>query len=352
MIFLAAGLFHWRFKLTKSIEYVKYNSLLKRVLITGILMLSMSAMLGAETRLFLLRGNTLHIFNGSDGSELDRQRLETQMNASYDMLVGTPGGKYIFVIDSASGQGLALDFEDSSVRKTVDLSSAAPLSAAVFSPMGDVLYIVQQSSGQVISYTHRAGELGAEETFLSSDVSSNRSLPALNSRGTRFYISGEEGLLYYLVSDRSVIRVIRNISEGLDWTMAPGGRFLWGSGEEGWVVVDEQRGRVAARLPSGSSESPVFSSNGRTGWALTESGTVLVELDSRRNRILRREALNEALTGPATGSADEIWLAGEDALYLSRGGEAVQTSGSIAGSGEIKAFVSVTLRPGEGFACF
>ncbi len=344
--------FHWRLNLTKSIDNIMNKLSIKRVSISVFLILLFCGSAGAESRLFLLRADVFHVLDSADGTELHQQDLTVSGREGHNLLFGTPGGKYVFVLNSSTGLGLAVDFENPSLTKPIDLSAAAPLSEAVFSPMGDNLYALNRLSGRVFSFSHKAGELELAESFALPGSSESGSRLALNSRGTRFYRSGPGGLIYYLASDRSELKRIAEVSAELDWTMAPGGRFLWGSGDTGWTIVDESRSRIAESISAESAEPPVFDISGRTAWALAGGGTILVKFDVRRNRETGRIRLPDSFFGPAPSEDGFIWLAGSGGLYRVGDNNSVQWSADLPGSGKIDGFTAVALKPGQGFACF
>ncbi|MDT8296738.1 MAG: hypothetical protein RQ801_00450, partial [Spirochaetaceae bacterium] len=89
------------------------------------ILISIPVSLSAESRLFLLRGQTLYILDGVNGEMLDKRNFSARELP--DILLGTPGGKYVFVVDSASGIGEAVDFEDAGQAKALDLSEFAPI---------------------------------------------------------------------------------------------------------------------------------------------------------------------------------------------------------------------------------
>jgi hypothetical protein len=349
---LSGAGFHRSLNLTKSLEIVSNIISIKRQLISAILILLLCSSAGAESRLFLLRADVLHVLDSVEGTELYQQNLRVSGGEGHNLLFGTPGGKYVFVLNSSTGLGLAVDFENPSSTKPVDLSAAAPLSEAVFSPMGNVLYALNKLSGRVFSFSHKAGVLEPAESFILPGSSETGRGFALNSRGTRFYRSGPGGLIYYLASDRTELKRIADVSAELDWTMAPGGRFLWGSGDTGWTIIDESRSRVAERIPGKSAEPPVFDTKGRNAWALAEGGIMLVEFDVRRNRETGRIRLPDLFFGPAPSEDGSLWLAGSGGLYRVSDNGSVQWSAELPGSGHIDGFTSVALKPGQGFACF
>ncbi|MDF1567649.1 MAG: hypothetical protein P1P77_06485 [Spirochaetaceae bacterium] len=313
------------------------------------ILISIPVSLSAESRLFLLRGQTLYILDGVNGEMLDKRNFSARELP--DILLGTPGGKYVFVVDSASGIGEAVDFEDAGQAKALDLSEFAPIAGMAFSPMGDRFYVWNARSGDVRSYGHRAGQLtGGEDLALPDSGSPDSSGIALNSRGTRIYRSVPGALAYYLSADLSLLKTVELDGGSRNWLMAPGGRRLWGTGGAGWTVVDEARGVPVADFPAEEALPPVFDAAGRTAWALAESGTLLLEFDVRRTREVKRERLPEPVVGPTPGAEGGVWLAGEDRLY--RFDDELVNIAPLPGSGKVKALMTVELKPGQGFACF
>lgn len=304
----------------------------------------------AENRLFLLRGEVLHILDAADGREVG-----TRNALGNDLLLGTPGGKYVFVVNSATGLGQAVDFEDPNRAKDVDFSSEAPIAGLVFSPMGDTLYVVRANSNGITAFAHRTGEVSVPQPFNlpTSSAEGRLGLPVLNSRGTRLYRGGDDDLEYFLTSDRSRLKHVPATGGIRNWVMASGGRYLWGSGDKGWTIVDEARARVVKTIEIDGAELPHFSADGRSAWALALDGQVLVKLDVRRHRETGRFNLPEGAMGPASDGLGGVWVAAPKGLYrVEAKKNTAELAGQLPGEGAIAAFESVRLKQGQGFACF
>ncbi len=306
----------------------------------------------AESRLFLLRGEFLHILNAVDGREIGQRNARNS-----NFLLGTPGGKYVFVLNSSTGRGYAVDYENPDQMKEVDLSLNYPFSGLVFSPMGDVLYAVGSTSNRITSFSHKAGEISDPVSFNLSGVSVDERydevVPAVSSRGTRLYRGGMGNLEFFLTSDGSLLKNVPKTSGILFWSLAPGGRYLWGTDSRGWTIVDESKARIVKSISIKKAEIPRFSADGRSAWALAQDGRNLVKLDVRRHRVSNQYSLPERGRGAVPDGSGGVWLATAENLYrLESNSDRVALSGKLPGEGSVVAFEAVELKSGQGFACF
>ena len=315
-----------------------------RRLATFLVMMLAATTVQARQNLFLIRGDEVLVIESDTGRELDSRPA-----LGADTIVGTPGGKFVFMMDFESGLGFAVDFEDINRTLDIDLSGHAPLESLTFSPDGGLLHVIPESGGPSAVYAHAGGVLKPS----SRRTPDGAGAPAFNSRGTRIYRQAENELVYFLASDLSEIRRVSVSPELRNWRMAPGGRNLWGVSDDGWHIVDEARGRVTAFLESEQPGAPEFSGDGRRVWGLGDGGRMIVEADARRMKTLNEIDIGFRADKGAL-SDTRFWLtAGRNLYYMPIDSSAAPIPlVTLSGSGPLLDIAVVEIKPGRGFACF
>lgn len=308
--------------------------------------------LGAEERIFLLRNSILHVISPIDGREI------TQIEAAEsDRVLPTPGGKYIFLVNSESGNVSAVDFEDPSKTKRIDLSDLAPLALLAFSPTGDYFYAARLDTSTVNIYNHKAGVINKSGSFeLPKKISNQASQLTFNIRGTRFYQTEDSNqLIYRLSKDAAEIRRVKNIPGAGNWQMAPNGRYLWTNTPSGWIVVDEARGKVINTIKGSGVSSLHFDSKGRKAYALSDQGATITILNTRRNNKVEviRPNLEKRILDLALTESGDLWLMTKNTVLRMRSDEIEpELMMEFADESDSAELHYVRLKTGEGFACF
>ena len=259
----------------------------------------------------------------------------------------TPGGKYVFVTFQGSSEVAVIDAESQSLNRRFNLTQGIPEQIA-FSPTGERAYVSLAGSSEVLFFDHRRSVLTLRETRLMGLAGAPL---LLNRRGTRLYRSGSEGLGFYLETTGEIIRSVAAPGGVALWSFSPDFRYLWGvSASDGsLVVVDERASRLAATLPGPFAAFAPIAADDRA-YLVSRSGDRLVPVSSRS--FLEEKAI--AIPGPArsvasTGSG--VWLlVGTDLVRIEL--PSGRAASRVAFDQPIRAIVAVTLRPGEGYACF
>ena len=304
--------------------------------------------LGAQELLFIRRDAVVEVISPFEGKETARIE-EPQTN----LLLPTPGGKYVFFINRQSGRARAVDFENPGQSKDLDLSSHAPLGIAAFSPTGKYFYAAEENSRELTVYEHRAGVLENPQSLSLGEVNTHDTSLIFNARGTRFYRIEGNALVYRLSKDASEIRRIDRLGGSRGWQAAPGGRYLWGYDDSGWIVVDESRGKIDERIKAGGTGSVHFDARGRRAYALSDEGHSLVTLDTRRGRIIESLALQNQALDISVSDEGDIWLLTENSLLLKRAeDDEFRLLWSFDDAATDWEMHYVKLRSNEGFACF
>ena len=328
---------NWSFIHSKLYALCRRQSLLIAILI---LLLPLSAV--ANEKLFLLQGSQLYSLDPLSGSLLENREV-----GDANLIQPTPGGKYIFVINTETGLGEAIDFENLAEAKPLDFSIHAPLQGLSFSPMGHEIYI--QSNQGIHTWNHKAGVVSPGETLPYPSIQGK---PAFNSRGTRIYLPRQRALEYGLLSNGSILRTI-TIPKGIEnWVTAPGGRFLWGSGPGGLVIVDERRNRVVENFPWKDVSPPIFDGAEHYAWILADSGKALQRLNIRRPQPQIVQEFPFSVQGPAPVEGTQgVWVAtNQNLLFIAN--ESEEKRLPLPEESPVKALLTLQLKPNQGFACF
>ncbi len=336
--------------------------------IAAVLGLLVAASVAADTdRLYFAAGNRYVVVDPASGSVLHHGRLSLNgenapgPNAragGTPAIIPTPGGRFVFFHRPWADTVTVVDAESHRFVRTIELPQNAR--TVVFSSMGNEVFL-PVSDDRFVYLDHRRGEISGRARSLGVPASGN---PAFNRRATRIYTStasgGETELVYVLKSSGEAIAEVDLPSGQYNWQASPNFRFLLGveEGGDGLVVVAEQARRVTAEIDEEiDPDSVYFSADSETITALTADRRTALVIDGRRGRIRDRITLPEAVDYLRTdvdgrllavsGTTAILDVAGQDlrvdvGRYLSNG----EASGA-----EVRAQL-VTLKPGQGFACF
>ena len=263
----------------------------------------------------------------------------------------TPGGKYILVSWRDRSDIAAVDVEAHAVSRTFTLPNG-PIDDLEFSPMGDTVLTTRAGSTQVDLWSHSRSVLQP----LGSVSAGVAGSPALfNRRATRLYRSGVSGLDFVYLKTGELITEVALPGGPMAWVFTPDFRYLWGSSADGGsvAVVDEGRGRLveSLELPH-RAHAPVISGDGGRLWLIDAQGRSLVGLDTRTRKAVARLDLGGDITGLSAGPASEIWAHDPSGKLSVIDGRRGAVTASVIVPGGTHQAVYITLRKGEGYACF
>lgn len=275
-------------------------------------------------------------------------------------VVPTPGGRYVFLLLTGQDRAIVVDAETHQIARTVELPTGTR--GITFSSMGDSIYALTGGNAR-LALPHRRGEVTGVAT---EAPSVGPEAIAFNRRATRIYGNRGGDLVYALAGGGEPVNEVDLRGGPYHWTISPNFRFLLGVSGDRIALVDETRGRVTGyinglfepRPGSGGNEVSslagiaFFDEGSRLAYVLAASGTEIVVADTRRFAVEERIEPTIALSA--------VWQDGEGTIHgfardqrrllIDIGGEdrVVTLPAELAG-GEA---ALVTLKPGQGFACF
>jgi DNA-binding beta-propeller fold protein YncE len=267
-------------------------------------------------------------------------------------LFPTPGGKFVFVTYRDTDTLSAVDVEAHTESRTFTLDLGRPQELA-FSPMGDTVIAGLGGSNTVAILGHSRSLLEGTERL---EVGSAGTPALFNRRATRLYRSSPEGLVIVYRKTGEVISRVSLPHGAMTWAFSPDYRNLWGVALEGAgvVVVDEARARVVDTLVQPHRpHAPVFSPDGARVYLIGATGRAVVAVDTRSRRVAGEIAFPTPVDGIAHGTGTELWASSQEGgvLYVAdtrRG----QILGRLDLGGPIGQMAWISLKRGEGYACF
>ena len=273
------------------------------------------------------------------------------------VIAPTPGGRYVFILFPSHDVAIVMDAETHRPAWSVDLPSGTD--AIQFSSMGNEIY-TRSANGNWFWLPHRRGEVTGDPTS-APNLGMNR--VAFNRRATRVYGNSGDSLVYLLTNSGDEVREIGLQAGPYDWVVSPNYRFLVGSGEERVALIDEQRARVVGYLDGGFVPGGALFDNASSRvYALTADGGEIVVADTRRFRELERIETPENLAAIWRSTdklihgysppANDGSSTGKIVFDLLGSPRTVTIPSSLAdGAAPVTASL-VSIKPGQGFACF
>ena len=299
-------------------------------------------------------GGVLHqgnITGGTDGAGADGEPADTPS------IIPTPGGRFVFFHRPWSDTVTVVDAESHRPVRTIDLPQAAR--TIVFSSMGDEVFL-PIADNRFVYLDHRRGEIRGGAQDLRAPAESH---PAFNRRATRLYAtdSGRGGpkLVYVLKSSGEEIAEVALPAGNYDWQASPNFRYLLGVDNDGdrLVVVTEQARRVTAEIDEDVvPDQAFFSSDSETITALLADRRTALVIDARRGRVRERVQLPERVDYLRADVDGRLLAVSGTTVILDVGGQnrRVDVGRYLDGGGGDAGVRTqlVTLKPGQGFACF
>jgi len=311
-----------------------------------LLLLGAAGASGAEKGwVYLLpeRGGELLVLD--DGGSVGTVRLGREGATG---IFPTPGGKYVFVT-FPDAEVAVVDAEAQALDRRFGLEQGAP-EQFLFSPSGDKAYVSLRGSSRVLVFSHQRSRL---ELRGSLSLGIAGAPITLNRRGTRLYRSSADGLDFYLETTGETLRRVPLRGGAASWSFSPDYRFLWGvSLADGRLsVVDERSAKLAAEVDGAFAPfEPAATNDG--AYLVAASRDRLEKIGARTFRpetSIELPGRARDLASPGTG--DAVWLlVGEEIIEIDLGsGKEIR---SVSPGVSIRDIAAVTLRPGEGYACF
>ena len=338
------------------------SRILRRVFLAAIVLVFAAGALSADSDwVYAAAGNRYAVLDPSNGDLVIEGVLATADFAPGELdtsvIVPTPGGRYVFILFPAHDRAIVMDAETHRPVWSVNLPSGTE--ALQFSSMGNEIY-TRSTNGKWFSLPHRRGEAtGAPSS--APNLGMNR--VAFNRRATRVYANSGNDLVYLLTNSGDEVRDIAIQAGPYDWEVSPNFRYLLGSGQERVALIDEQRARVVGYLQGGFTQgAAVFDTASSRVYALTDNGREIVVADTRRfgelDRIETPKNLlsiwrsSDQLIHGYSAPSDDGSLAGAIVLDLLGTSRVVSIPSSLT-EGPIAVTASlITIKPGQGFACF
>ncbi|MEE8442104.1 MAG: PQQ-binding-like beta-propeller repeat protein, partial [Spirochaetia bacterium] len=292
------------------------RNLRSRAILLGLIVVG-SVSGAAQEWLYVSRSGAYAVINPADGAIVSAGELLADgfqpEPSSVPEIVPTPGGRYVFFVYAQQDKAIVVDAETHLVAWAADLPRNAE--TIQFSSIGDRLYVLRSDGSRVV-LEHRQGE-----------VSETRSdAPALdvgrigfNRRATRLYGNDGRNLVYSLASTGELVRTVPLRGGPYDWSVSPNFRFLLGrSRTDGrLVLIDEQRARAVAYADVGEvAGEPLFDAGSGSVYVLTDSGSRITVLDTRRFREQRTESLPFALSTLYLGEGERYHGVSADRLSV------------------------------------
>jgi len=330
------------------------------VVALALLVLFAESVAAGDDWVYVASSNRYAVIDPSVGEIMREGVLETSdfrtEGEQTPTIVPTPGGRYVFFHFSDFDRAVVVDAETHQVTWSVELPFGTE--RLQFSSMGNQIFALQRD-GRRIQLPHRRGEItgtGGIAPLLGPESI------AFNRRATRIYGNNGNDLVFVLENGGNVIRTIDLRGGPYEWQVSANFRYLLGSSSSGLTLVDEQRGRAVGYIEDGfTPTATLFDASSREIYALSADGREIIVADTRRFTEQERIVMQTPLSG--------IWQSSDGRLHgISRPDsdrvspalvvdlldvqETVSFPPSILATDSAIAAALVTLRPGEGFACF
>lgn len=330
------------------------------VVALALLLLFAESLAAGDDWVYVASSNRFAVIDPSVGEIIREGVLETSdfrtEGEETPTIVPTPGGRYVFFHFSDFDRAVVVDAETHQVARSVELPFGTE--RLQFSSMGNQIFALQRD-GRRTQLPHRRGEItgpGSLAPHLGPES------VAFNRRATRIYGNDGNDLVFVLENGGNAIRTIGLRGGPYEWQVSANFRYLLGSSPSGLTLVDEQRGRAVGYLEDGfTPTATLFDASSREIYALSADGREIIVADTRRFAEQDRIALQNPLSG--------IWQSSDGRLHgisspdqdggapvlvvdLLGTHETVFFPTSILAADSAIAATLVTLRPGEGFACF
>jgi DNA-binding beta-propeller fold protein YncE len=176
----------------------------------------------------------------------------------------------------------------------------------------------------------------------------------LNRRGTRIYRSSAEGLEVVYLKTKEIIKTI-NLSNGArTWSFSPDYRYLWGVNRDGIIVVDEPKLRTLKTVTAAPKfHAAVFSPDGKKVFLIEKSGQSIVVLNKKASDIVGEISFQEFIDSITLTENGTLWAGSSQTNTLFMvDTDTLDIIGTVELPGKTVQFRYVTLKKGEGYACF
>jgi DNA-binding beta-propeller fold protein YncE len=265
-------------------------------------------------------------------------------------LFPTPGGKFVFVTSMDSELVSVVDVEKHQEVKTFIMEGGIP-GIFTFSSMGQEVYVTRPLSEEIRVYLHQRSVLEMEERF-SLGIAGAPIL--LNRRGTRVYRSSAEGLEVVYLKTKEIIKTLTISGGARIWSFSPDYRYLWGVGADGIVVVDEPKLRTLKTvMVTPKPHAAVFSQDGKKAFLIEKSGRRVVVLNKKASDVAGEISFGDFIDSMALAENGTLWIGSSQtsALYT-LDTDTLEITGRVDLPGIPIQIRYVTLKKGEGYACF
>ncbi len=265
-------------------------------------------------------------------------------------LFPTPGGKFVFVTFMDSDLVSVVDVEKHQEVKTFIMEGGTP-GSFTFSTMGQELYVTWPSSEVIKAYHHQRSELEFKEQF---HLGMANAPILLNRRGTRIYRSSEEGLEVVYLKTKEIIKTFTQSGGPRLWSFSPDYRYLWGVSTDGIVVVDEPKLRTLKTVTATpKSHAAVFSQDGKKAFLIEKSGLRVLVLNKRASDLLGEIYFEDPIESITLTENGTLWTGSlETNTLFSIDTSTLENTGMVDLPGKLIQIRYVTLKKGEGYACF
>ena len=334
----------------------------RRVFVAAFLSAVVAGYLAADSDwVYAAAGNRYAVLDPVSGDVVIEGLLATEDFTPNELdtpvIVPTPGGRYVFILYSSHDRAIVMDAETHRPVWSVTLPSGTE--ALQFSSMGNEIY-TRSTGGSWFSIPHRRGNVTGEPSS-APNLGSNRI--AFNRRATRVYGNSGNTLVYLLTNTGEDVREIDLRAGPYDWEISPNFRYLLGSGGERVALIDEQRARVVGYLEGGFTVgAAAFDIASSRVYALSADGGEVVVADTRRFAELERIETPENLAAIWRSSdklihgysppSDDGSSSGAIVLDLLGSTRVVLLPSSLTDVSSAATAALVTIKPGQGFACF
>ena len=269
-----------------------------------------------------------------------------------DAIFPTPGGKFVFVTYVDSPFVSAVDAEDQEVYRNFRLDYQGP-PAFTFSPMGETVYATEPGTNRITVFGHSRSHLDEKLKF---SVGEPDTTGIFNRRGTRYFRSNTKGLAVIYAKTQEVIEEIGFQGGPMVWNFSPDYRYLWGAGISGnkVVVIDESRSKVQKELDIEIFPTqPTFSADGNRVYFISSSGDRILVINGRRHELEKEIEFSSPIDGITIDGDDNLWvMSSASGSIIKVDGRSLDVSDRIELNAPAKQIKYVTLKKGEGFACF
>jgi DNA-binding beta-propeller fold protein YncE len=265
-------------------------------------------------------------------------------------LFPTPGGKFVFVTFLDSGLVSVVDVEKHREVKTFIMEEGTP-GFFTFSTMGQELYVTWPLSEEIRVYHHQRSELEFKEGF---QLGMANAPILLNRRGTRIYRSSTEGLEVVYLKTKEIIKTLPLSGGARVWSFSPDYRYLWGVNNHGIVVVDEPKLRTLKTITAASkSHAAVFSKDGKKVFLIEKSGKRVVVFNKKASDRVGEIPFQDIIDSMALAENGTLWTGSSETRALfTVDTDTLEITGRVDLPGKPVQIRYVTLKKGEGYACF